>query len=140
MSTLSAAPQGARTPVLQLADRNLATVPADATLQEVAEELALDEVGVVVVERDGDPVGVVSERDVVAAIAADGDLDTQAADMMSMDLVTAPDHTAVVDVARLMIEARVRHVLVRDDKEEGGRLAAIVSIRDLVELLLDVRT
>jgi CBS domain-containing protein len=118
----------------------LVTVPADATLQEVAEELALDEVGVVVVERDGDPVGVVSERDVVAAIAADGDLDTQAADMMSMDLVTAPDHTAVVDVARLMIEARVRHVLVRDDKEEGGRLAAIVSIRDLVELLLDVRT
>lgn len=141
MSTLSAAPQGARTPVRQLADQNLATVSADATLQEVAEKLAFDEVGVVVLVRDADPAGVVSERDVVAAIATDGDVDTQApASCREACLVTAPGHTAVVDVARLMIEARARHVLVRDDAEEDGRLAAIVSIRDLVELLLDGRT
>ena len=54
--------------------------------------------------------------------------------------LTTPATTAVADVARLMIESGVRHVLVREDATEGGRLSGIVSIRDVVEPLLADRT
>ncbi|GAA4731415.1 CBS domain-containing protein [Actinomycetospora chibensis] len=140
MSTTHAAPHSATTPVRDLATWNLATVGAEATLREVAEELALDEIGVVVVAHGSDPVGLVSERDLVAVIAGGWSADTQAADMMTVDLVTTSGTTTVADVARLMIESGVRHVLVREDAAEGGRLSGMVSIRDVVEPLLADRT
>ena len=65
-------------------------VAPEATLREVAGELADDEIGTVVVENPGGTVGLVSERDLVRAVAAGDDLDDrQAADLMSTDLVTA---------------------------------------------------
>src|SRR4051794_15260287 len=141
MSPTSTQPAGATTPIRRVANRNLATVDPDATLQEVAEELALDEIGIVVVQHGHAPIGVVSERDLVAVIANGGHLGTQATDLMTVDLVTAPGDTVVEDVARLMIDAGVRHVLVRDDADpddpDGGEVIGIVSMRDVVGLLLD---
>ena len=52
---------------------SIATVPATATLQEVAEELVKDEVGLLVVGSRRDVKGVVSERDLVRAMAAGKD-------------------------------------------------------------------
>lgn len=132
----------ATTPVRRLADRNLATVPPDATLQEVAEELAADEIGVVVVQHGHEPLGVVSERDLVAVIANGGHLGTQATELMTVDLVTAREDATVADVARLMIDAGIRHVLVRDDTDGGdepepGAVSGIVSMRDVLGFLLD---
>ena len=129
-------------PVRRLASRTLATVPPEATLREVAEELALDEIGVVVVQHGHDPIGVISERDLVTAIGSGGDTGSQAAELMTVDLVTAPEETPVVDVARLMIDAGVRHVLVCEggDDDVPGRVTGIVSMRDVVGALLDDRT
>ena len=52
---------------------SIATVPATATLKEVAEELVKDEVGLLVVGSRRDVKGVVSERDLVRAMAAGTD-------------------------------------------------------------------
>lgn len=130
------------TPVRRLASRTLATVHPEATLREVAEELALDEIGVVVVQHGHDPIGVISERDLVTVIGSGGHTGAQAADLMTVDLVTAPEETSVVDVARLMIDAGVRHVLVCEggDDDAPGRVTGIVSMRDVVGALLDDRT
>lgn len=141
MSPTTTPPAGT-TPVRRLANHNLATVDPDATLQEVAEELAMDEIGVVVVRHGHEPVGVVSERDLVAVIANGGHLGTQATDLMTVDLVTAHEDTTVLDVARLMVDAGVRHVLLRGDDDgddgdpESGPVTGIVSMRDVVGFLL----
>ncbi|MHC1557824.1 CBS domain-containing protein [Actinomycetospora sp. C-140] len=138
---------GETVPVGRLANRNLATVPPDTSLQEVAEELAMDEIGVVVVQYGHEPIGVVSERDLVAVVANGGTLDTQASDLMTVDLVSASEDTPVVAVARLMLDAGVRHVLVRsegggddgndgDDGDDGDAVVGIVSMRDIVGFLL----
>lgn len=141
MAPTVARPARETTPIHRLATRDLATVPPDATLQEVAEELAMDEIGVVVVRHGHEPVGVVSERDLVAVIASGGDLDTQATDLMTVDLVSAHEDTTVLDVARLMIDAAVRHVLVRGDGEgedpPTGPIVGIVSMRDVIGFLLE---
>jgi signal-transduction protein with cAMP-binding, CBS, and nucleotidyltransferase domain len=68
-------------------------VPPEASLREVARELADGEIGAVLVETPGGPVGVLSERDLVAAIAAGYDPEErQVADVLTADLVTARPH------------------------------------------------
>jgi CBS domain-containing protein len=110
----------------------VATVHPDATLREVAETLAGHDIGVVLVSPVRDAVGVVSERDLVSVLATGGDIDTRrAAEVMSTELVSTTVDATVADVARLMSEAGVRHVLVRD----GDNLAGLVSIRDVLTAL-----
>lgn len=111
----------------------VAVVDAEATIAEVAESLAADEVGTVCVLERGALVGIVSERDLVAHLASGSDPgQLTAGDLMSHDLVTVSPETTVVDAARAMREADVRHLPVLS----GGSIAGIVSVRDLFEVLL----
>ena len=120
---------GGDAPVAVYAADAVITMPADTTMQAVAEELANDEIGLVVIGSIADVTGVISERDVVRAVAASLDLAaTPARDMASTKVVWC-DHTATVrEVAELMMEQYVRHVLL----EEEGRLVGIVSARDVL--------
>jgi CBS domain-containing protein len=107
----------------------LIRVGHDATVRELARRMAAEGVGVLVVT-EGDQVhGIVSERDVVAAIAAGKDLDsTTAADIDSRRLVTCTPDTSLQEAAMLMMEHYVRHLLVNDHTGPVG----VVSARDLL--------
>jgi CBS domain-containing protein len=116
-----------------MADR-LATVDGGDSLRSVAQELVADEIGAVLVEGTGGPIGLISERDVVTVAATGGDLDDhQAADVMTTDLVTAEPDDSIASVARLMLEAGVRHVVLR---REGEAVVGLVSIRDVLAVVL----
>lgn len=107
----------------------VAEVPPSATLLEVADALTAGEVGAVVVREDGKVVGVVSERDLVGALARRLPMDeTTAAEVASTELVWADAAAPVSEVANEMLEHYVRHILV----EEDGELAGMVSARDLL--------
>lgn len=108
---------------------SIATVAATATLQEVAEELVKDEVGLLVVGSRRDVKGVVSERDLVRAMAAGKDpTTTPVADVASARLVWCDSTATVREAAGLMMTEYVRHVLL----ERDGHLVGIVSARDLL--------
>lgn len=112
----------------------VAIVDGGATLTEVAEALAADEIGALCVTEEGKLVGIVSERDVVAHVAAGTDpAHLTAGDVMSSDLVTASPDDSVLIAARAMQDAQIRHLPVVD----AGRIAGIVSMRDLFAILLD---
>ena len=104
-------------------------VQMDATLQAAAQELAEDSVGMLVVGTADKVVGVISERDVVRAVAAFRDpRTTLVSDIESTRLVWCGSSSTVNEVAELMMEQYVRHVLV----EEDGKLVGVVSARDLL--------
>jgi CBS domain-containing protein len=112
----------------------VAVVEAEATLTEVAEALAADEIGALCVTENGVLAGIVSERDVVAHVAAGADPENlTAAEVMSTDLVTMTPDDTVLDAAKRMRESQIRHlpVLLDDD------IAGIVSIRDLFDVFVD---
>jgi len=112
----------------------VATVDAGASLAETAEALAADEVGALCVTEDGRLAGIVSERDVVVHMAAGADpAHLTAGEVMSSDLVTASPDDSVLEAARRMEDAQVRHLPVLD----GGDIAGIVSMRDMFTALLD---
>lgn len=109
------------------ADR-LVRVAADAPVNAVAEAIDDNDVGAVVVGLDT-VEGIVSERDLVRAVAAHHDLSVlRAGDIASTELVYCDAHASLDDAAELMLERYVRHLLV----EAGGEVVGIVSARDLL--------
>ena len=77
--------------VLRRKGRDVATVAPEATISEVLELLARHGVGALVVSSDGSTVaGIISERDVVRALAADGRdvVDRSAAQVMTREVFT----------------------------------------------------
>jgi CBS domain-containing protein len=116
-------------PVSALTGEPVARIGPDATLIDVARALTERDVGALVVGEGERVTGVVSERDVVRALAAGRDpATTRAADVANTDLVWCDAAATVAEVAAEMMERYVRHVLV----EDAGRLVGIVSARDLL--------
>lgn len=113
----------------------VAIVSAEASLREVAESLAADGIGALGVVENGHLAGVVSERDVVNHLALGANPEhVTAAEVMTTDLVTAHPNDQILDTARRMVEAGIRHLpVIEEDK-----IAGFVSMRDLFEVLLDV--
>ena len=120
---------GGRAPVRVYAADTVITIPPDATLLAVADELDGDQVGILVVGSMHDVEGVISERDVVRAVAEGRNpQETTARELASKRVVWCDPTATVQEVAELMMEQYVRHVLLGED----NRLVGIVSARDLL--------
>jgi CBS domain-containing protein len=120
-------------PIQKIMAVQLAEVAPEESLRSVAQELVADEIGAVLVRVPGGPGGLISERDLVTVLVSGGDLDgQQAADVMSTGLVAARPQDSIASVGRLMLDAGVRHVVVR----EGKAVVGLVSIRDVLAVLL----
>jgi CBS domain-containing protein len=118
--------------ILAVKGRDVVTVQPYRTLGEIADVLATKSIGAVVVaDADGEVIGIVSERDVVRAIARNGAaaLEQAASRHMSQDVVSTSADATIDHVMGLMTTRRFRHLPVI----EHGRLAGIVSIGDVVK-------
>ncbi len=116
-------------PVASFVGDNVVRISPRATLYDVVDALADAEVGALIVG-DGDSVdAVVTERDVVRALAGRRDpATTLAADIGHTQLIWCDSSASVVEVAMVMMAHYVRHILLEDD----GNLIGIVSARDLL--------
>ena len=122
------------TALRDLVQRGTVTVPPSATLRDVAEVMAREEVGAVVVVVDGRVAGVLSERDVVGAVANGDDVDdVRAEDVMAVDVVSASVEDTVAQAAAAMLAGNIRHLPVVD----GDAVAGVVSIRDVLVAHVD---
>jgi CBS domain-containing protein len=103
--------------------------PGD-TLREVAVALAAARTGLAVVDVPGG--GVITERDVLRAIAGETDLDSATAgDHMTADPVSVAREMPLEEACDLMISRNVRHLLV----SEGDALVGVLNMRDVVGVL-----
>ena len=128
MMPLSEASDPGSMPVMTIAADAIATIDPEAALLEVADALTAGDVGALVVGA-ARPVGIISERDLVVALAGRKVPETTTAiEVASRDLVWCDASATVAEVAEEMCTRYVRHVLV----EDAGRLVGIVSARDLL--------
>ena len=110
----------------------VATIAPDRLLADAARLLAEKRIGAIVVSADGVAVlGIISERDIVRAVAAnDGAaLKDPIERHMTTKVVTCTRQAAINELMEIMTEQKFRHVPVVED----GRLAGIVSIGDIVK-------
>src|SRR5262245_50337415 len=116
--------------------RNLLSVPADATLRDAAAAMAERGVGAVVV-LEGDAIAaILTERDVMKAVAAGKDGGAPVAEWMTRYPETIEPEDSTDHAASLMIHGGFRHLPV----VAGGKVVGIVSIRDLMRVALDDRS
>lgn len=124
--------------ILNAKGRRVVTIRPDATVSTAVHRLALERVGALVVSEDGVGIdGILSERDIVQALAQEGGAimgtDRRVADLMTRNVVTCQPDDKVKNVMAEMTRRRVRHLPV----VEEGRLAGIVSIGDVVKSRLE---
>ncbi len=118
--------------ILSLKGRNVVSIEADRSLGEAARLLSERRIGAVVVVDGRQPVsGILSERDIVKAVAAQGAqaLDEPVSRFMTGQVVTCTSRSSVNDLMELMTQHKFRHVPV----VEGGQLIGIISIGDVVK-------
>jgi len=116
--------------------RRVATIRSDVTLAAAVEKLRQDGIGALVVSDNGESAdGILSERDIVLALARHGAdlLSLPVGEVMSHPVVTCEPGDSVAELMAEMTTRRIRHFPVVAD----GRLCGIVSIGDLVKSRLD---
>jgi CBS domain-containing protein len=112
--------------------REVVTITAETTLSEAARLMARRHIGAVVVRgRDDAIAGILSERDLVRAIAEESvtALAQAVSAHMTKSVATCEEADTIEDIMEMMTRGRFRHVPVVN----GDRLVGIVSIGDVVK-------
>ena len=116
--------------------RSLLTVPSDATLGDAATAMAERGVGAVVVLEGESISAILTERDVMKAVAAGKDGSAPVTEWMTRHPDTIEPGDTTDHAASLMIHGGFRHLPVIENRKVVG----IVSIRDLMKVALDDRS
>jgi CBS domain-containing protein len=122
--------------ILRAKGNRVLTIAPEATLHQAAHTLAASRVGALVVSTDGRRVqGMVSERDVVQAMASHGarGMELTVSEAMTTPVVTCTPEDRITAMMAVMTAKRCRHIPVVVD----GGLSGIVSIGDLVKARLE---
>jgi CBS domain-containing protein len=118
--------------ILSEKGRKVVTIAPNKSLAEASQILSENRIGAVVVSATGGPVlGILSERDIVRAVAASGGaaLAEPVSRHMTGKVVTCTGRTAINDLMETITIGKFRHVPVVED----GALVGIVSIGDIVK-------
>ncbi len=121
--------------ILQDREQTVLSIDPSAPISEAVALLAEKRIGALPVVKDGEVVGIFSERDVIYGLAREGDtmMARPVGDMMTSPAITVDMDTPALTALSMMSRRRIRHLPVVD----GGALAGFVSIGDLVKFRID---
>jgi CBS domain-containing protein len=118
-----------RTSLRELMSRDLLTVVPEDTLGEAAEKMAGRGVGAALVTDTGRLIGILTERDILAAVAARVQTsEAPVREWMTEKPITVPEATSIERAASIMVTNGFRHLPITD----GERTIGIISLRDVV--------
>ena len=118
--------------LLKAKGRAVTTARPDVKLLDIIASLASKRIGaIVIVGEKGELAGIISERDVILALANSSEavLEDSVSKHMTRDVVTCQEATTIDEMMELMTQGRFRHVPVIED----GALIGIISIGDVVK-------
>lgn len=119
--------------VASIMSREVLSVAADTALTAAAQKMSGGRVGAVLVLEDGQLRGILTERDVLRAVAEGRVEGSQVGDWMTREPETIEPSESTDMAATLMIHGGFRHLPVVD----GTSVIGIVSIRDLMRVVLN---
>jgi CBS domain-containing protein len=111
--------------------KDVVTAKKDDKIRDIAIRMYEKKIGsVVIVDDEGKPIGIVTERDLVYVVARALTPDTPAWMVMTENPVVINENTQVTEAMEKMRELNIRHLPVVD---ASGRLVGMVSIRDIID-------
>jgi signal-transduction protein with cAMP-binding, CBS, and nucleotidyltransferase domain len=109
------------------------TIEPGRSVREAAMLMQDNVIGSVVVHESGRAVGIMTERDVLRAVAEGRDVEqTSVDDLMTKNLITGGPNWDVVVAASVMTAHRIRHLVV----QEQDRVLGVLSLRDVLSTFL----
>jgi len=119
--------------VRQVASSAVVTVGPMQSLREAAQVMARHRVGSAVVQDAEQLIGILTERDVLKAVAAGAAPDgVLVQEVMTADVVTVGPDWDLLEAAGEMARRRIRHLVVYD----GRQLLGVLSVRDVLPAIL----
>ena len=117
------------------ASSDIVTCDVETPVRDVVALLDSRRIGALPVMKDGEVVGIFSERDVIHRLASEGSacLERAVGEVMTSPAITVERGTKVDDALALMTKRRIRHLPVLD----GATMCGFVSIGDLVKSQID---
>jgi CBS domain-containing protein len=117
--------------ILRGKGQEVVSLGPDSTVADVVALLVQRRIGALLVIEQNEPVGIVSERDIVRCLCAHGAsaLQLRVREVMTAPLITISPDDSIPSAMELMTDRRIRHLPVLD----SGRLVGLVSIGDLVK-------
>ncbi|HEX9757534.1 MAG TPA: CBS domain-containing protein [Nitrospiria bacterium] len=117
-------------PLAVLMSRHIQKIPEDGSLFDASKIMRDMKIGSLLVERDQEYVGVLSETDLVRRALAEGvDLKkTRVDSIMSTPIITIDINKSGMEASELMSDHRIRHLAVT----EHGKIVGVISVRDLL--------
>ena len=116
--------------VSDMASDDIVTASQESSIGDIAEQLESENVGAVVITEEEEPVGIVTDRDIVVAFTEHDDLPSlTAGDVMTEDPVTLEADEEGMEISRTIGEHGVRRLPVVDS---DGKVVGIVTLDDLV--------
>ena len=115
--------------------RPIISIDSKAKVKDAALLMAEKKIGSLIVNRNGLPFGMVTERDMMREIVAQA-LDASkvsVGDIMSVPLVTLDASASIVEAARKMVEKKVKRLAIAEE----NKITGIVSQTDLVQHMTD---
>jgi signal-transduction protein with cAMP-binding, CBS, and nucleotidyltransferase domain len=111
--------------------KNVLTLDKSTSLQEAAENMKKLNVGCVIVTGNNNPIGIITERDFVTKIVAEGrPLFTEIQEVMSSPLITIDSEETIWEASELMKEKSIHKLPVKEDEQITG----IVTTTDIVKI------
>jgi CBS domain-containing protein len=122
--------------ILKGKGRNVITASIDESVAAIVKTLAEKRIGAVILTKpDGALAGIISERDIIRALAENG---SKALDLKAREIMTAKVHTCTPEdsegeLMAMMTVNRIRHLPVM----ESRKLAGMISIGDVVKFRME---
>ena len=117
--------------VREIMNNNVVTAPPEISIRSIAKLMVDQGVGSIVIVKENRPVGIITEKDIVKAMAEGKDPDkVSAGEIMSKPLITVRPNTPLEKAVSIMVERNVRRLPV----VEEGELVGIITMKDIGRL------
>jgi len=117
--------------VNEVMNKDILTLDKSTSLQEAAEHMKKLRIGCVIVTENDNPIGIITERDFVTKIAAEGrPLFTEIKEVMSSPLITINSEETIWEASELMKEKSIHKLPVTDN----GKIIGIITTSDIVRI------
>ena len=113
----------------QLMTRDLSVIAEEASLQEAAHQMQNQRIGSLLVEKNGEYTGIITETDVVRAVSEYSDVShLKVQGLMSSPIISLDKKLSPQYARDLMADRRIRHLAITEE----GNIVGIISVRDLL--------
>ena len=113
----------------QLMTREISVIQEEASLQEAAQQMQAQRIGSLLVEKNGEYAGIITETDVVRAVAEYPDVSQlKVQGLMSSPIISLDKKLSPQYARDLMADRRIRHLAITEE----GQIVGVMSVRDLL--------